>query len=50
MPKEDVQKKTVLVDLCVTDAESNNGSTVWVENVCLNLSLTSLVVQGLCQE
>lgn len=47
MPKEEVQKKTVvLVDLCVTGAKSNDGSTVWVESVCLNLPLTSLVVLG----
>ena len=45
MPKEEVQKKTaLLVDLCVTGAKNNNGSTVWLESVCLNPPLTSLVV------
>lgn len=37
----ETQKKTmVLIDLCVTDAKSKNGSTVWVESVCSNSSLT----------
>lgn len=45
MPKGEIQQKTVLlVDLCVTDGKSSNDSTVWVESVCLNPSLTSLAV------
>lgn len=38
-PKKRSRRKLLLVDLCVTDAKSSNGSTVWVESVCLNPSL-----------